>query len=101
MTPRPAPREAEVFDVFRSPPADAVDMDRPEVDLVFTVGLSECGNVTLQSAPNVTAANFTRSQLAAGDVIFSHTRPGQSRVRRRVVAWAGSVIQYALILFYL
>ncbi|KAF0299834.1 Chondroitin sulfate proteoglycan 4 [Amphibalanus amphitrite] len=58
---------------------DAVDADRPEEDLVFSLGRSECGNISLLTAPNVTVANFSRSQLDAGEVVFSHTRPDVSR----------------------
>ncbi|XP_043231633.1 chondroitin sulfate proteoglycan 4-like [Amphibalanus amphitrite] len=58
---------------------DAVDADRPEKDLVFSLGRSECGNISLLTAPNVTVANFSRSQLDAGEVVFSHTRPDVSR----------------------
>ena len=79
-------------------PPDAVDADRPEADLVFALGRSECGNVSLQSAPNVTVSNFTRSQLIAGEVVFSHTRPGEGAGvagdcgtnRRGVVTRAGA-----------
>ncbi|XP_037082407.1 chondroitin sulfate proteoglycan 4-like [Pollicipes pollicipes] len=68
---------------------DAVDADRPAVDLTFSVTRSECGNVSLQSEPGVPVSNFTRSQLAGGQVIFSHTQPEASRCSLRVTVSDG------------
>ena len=54
----------------------AQDRDTPDTNLTFTISSPHCGLVSLASRPAYPVTRFTQQQLAAGQVLFTHT--GQS-----------------------